>query len=186
MAEVKDNIITQGMSGNVGKQIVFKRYGNRTIVSKMPDMSEVKKSKKQQDENMKFREAAGYARSQMADPVSKAEYQAKVKGMQRAYNLAIADFYKAPEIRQVETRKFFSDKEISMIILDDFKVAKVNLIITDHDGVVLEEGEAHELGEWIWKYTTDKDYSGYSSVKILVSAWDKPGNLTAFETKADK
>lgn len=186
MAEVKDNIITQGMSGNVGKQIVFKRYGNRTIVSKMPDMSNVKKSKKQKDQNLKFREAAGYARSQMANPVSKAEYQAKVKGMQRAYNLAIADFYNAPEIRQVETRKFFSDKVISLVVLDDFKVTKVNLIITDHDGVVLDQGEAQELGEWIWKYTTDKDYSDYSSVKILVSAWDKPGNKTIFEVQADK
>ncbi len=92
MAEVKSNIITQGMSGAIGKQIVFKRYGNRTIVSAMPDMSKVVKSKKQKAENSKFSNAIAYARSQMADPVSKAEYKAKAQGMQKPHNIAIADF----------------------------------------------------------------------------------------------
>ena len=57
MAEVKNNIVTHGMSGSIGKQLVFKRYGNRTIVSAMPDMSKVVKSKKQKSENTKFRQS---------------------------------------------------------------------------------------------------------------------------------
>ena len=53
MARIHSNIITQGLSGQIGQQVVFKRYGKKTVVSRYPDMSKVKPSKKQKKEQMK-------------------------------------------------------------------------------------------------------------------------------------
>lgn len=180
MAEAKDNIVTHGLRGKLGDLIVFKRYGDRTIVSKIPDMSRVKKSAKQKVENNKFREAALYARSQMADPVAKAEYTAKIKGMQRAYNLAIADFYNPPEIRKVDITNFFQNKKVIINAVDDFKVVRVSLEAYDANGTLIEAGEAQELAEFVWEYNFLKDYDTEDLYKLTVYAWDKPGNKATF------
>ncbi|HEY4785122.1 MAG TPA: hypothetical protein VIH57_03695 [Bacteroidales bacterium] len=175
MAEVKQNIITQGMSGAIGKQVVFKRYGNRTIVSAMPDMSKVVKSKKQKAENSRFREAIIYARGQVADPVSKAEYKAKAKGMQKPHNVAIADFYHAPEIKKIDASNIRTAQSLTIHAVDDFKVVDVLVEIYDMDGILLEEGHAIEVREWCWSYKITK-IMAYHQLHILVAAFDKPGN----------
>lgn len=183
MAEAKDNILTHGLTGKLGDQIVFKKYGNRTIVSKIPDMSRVKKSVKQKAENNKFREAALYARTQMANPVAKAEYSAKIKGMQRAYNLAIADFYTPPEIKKVEVGDFISRKTITVHAIDDFKVVKVEIIIFDIKGELMEQGNAVELCEFVWEYRSCIVFKVEERYILTVRAWDKPGNQSVFETE---
>ena len=57
MARLKENIVIKGLSGRVGKNFIFKQYGNKTIVSAYPDMSRVKLSAKQKRENNRFRKA---------------------------------------------------------------------------------------------------------------------------------
>ncbi|NJK94258.1 MAG: hypothetical protein HC905_04345 [Bacteroidales bacterium] len=167
----------------MGDQIVFKRYGDRTIVSKMPDMSRVKKSVKQQAENNKFREAALYARTQMANPTSKAEYTTRIKGMQRAYNIAIADFYTPPEIKKVDTREFFKSKKLTINAVDDFKVVKVSVEIYDSNDTLIERGDALELAEFLWEYALTKEYKSEEPYKLAITAWDKPGNTAVFKTE---
>lgn len=181
MAEVKSNIITQGMSGAIGKQIVFKRYGNRTIVSAMPDMSKVVKSKKQKAENSKFSNAIAYARSQMADPVSKAEYKAKAQGMQKPHNIAIADFYNAPEIRSINTNNILTTQTITIHATDDFKVTDVLVEVYDMEGLLLEQGHAIEKTQWFWEYKITFSIATHQGLRLLVSAFDKPGNKTTQE-----
>jgi hypothetical protein len=44
---ISKNILLQKLSGNIAKQIVFKQYGEKTVVSKYPDMSKRKLSAKQ-------------------------------------------------------------------------------------------------------------------------------------------
>lgn len=183
MAEVKNNIVTQGFSGSIGKQLVFKHYGNRTIVSAMPDMSKVKKSKKQKVENAKFRDAISYARGQMADPLSKAEYKAKAKGMQKAHNVAIADFYNAPEIRKVETADISTTQMLTILAIDDFKVVDVSVEIYDVEGVLLEQGHAVEKMEWVWVYKISIPIDSLTKLRLLVAAFDKPGNKTTQEVE---
>jgi hypothetical protein len=181
MAESKNNIIVRGMSGSIGKQLVFKQYGDRTIVSAMPDMSRVVKSKKQKAENNKFREAIAYARSQMVDPVSKVEYKAKAKGLQKPHNVAIADFYNPPEIRKVDTTNIRETKTVTVHAIDDFKVTDVTVEVYDMDGVLLEQGHAVEISQWFWTYRIMGDISTFKGIRLLVAAFDKPGNKTTQE-----
>lgn len=61
MAFVKDSFM-EGVSGAIGKQIVFKRYHGKTVVSKMPDMSKRVLSEKQLEQNERMRVATIYAK----------------------------------------------------------------------------------------------------------------------------
>jgi hypothetical protein len=54
------NILMQKTSGHIDKQIVFKTYGDRTVISGYPDMSKVKRSPEQRRMN-DLMEAANYA-----------------------------------------------------------------------------------------------------------------------------
>ena len=45
MARVAANaFLLKGLRGHIGKEIVFKKYGNKTVVTRYPDMSNVKPS----------------------------------------------------------------------------------------------------------------------------------------------
>ena len=42
MARLAKNASLQGISGKLGNQLVFKQYGDKTVVTQYPDMSRVK------------------------------------------------------------------------------------------------------------------------------------------------
>ena len=44
---ISNSFLLQKLSGHIGKQIVFKQYGDKTVVSKYPDMSKRVLSPKQ-------------------------------------------------------------------------------------------------------------------------------------------
>jgi hypothetical protein len=62
MAFVKGNSVMQNASGAIGKEIVFKRYYDKTVISKMPNMSERVLSEKQMESNERLRMANLYAK----------------------------------------------------------------------------------------------------------------------------
>ena len=117
----------------------------------------------------------------MADPVSKAEYKAKAEGMQKAHNIAIADFYHAPEIRRVETESIKTTQTMIIHAIDDFKVVEVSVEVYDMEGVQLEKGQAGEKSLWFWEYRINTDISLHKGLRLLVTAFDKPGNKTTQE-----
>jgi hypothetical protein len=65
MAKTK-NVLMINSSGHIDKQIVFKRYGEKTVISKYPNMSKVKRSDKQKRMN-DMMEAANEAAHQVID-----------------------------------------------------------------------------------------------------------------------
>lgn len=180
MAQVKKNFIIKGLSGRVGRNLVFKNYGSKTVVSAYPDMSKVKLSVKQKKENKRFKEAMAYAKSQMSDPDSKAAYKAKTIGLQKPHNLAIADFYHPPEIGHVDVSIAKSGQADRIFIeaTDDFMVVKVDVEITGAEGYRNESGEAMPVNEGKWLYVVQGVYPSVEGLKITVKAWDKPGNCT--------
>ena len=64
---ISQNILLQKLSGHLGKQIVFKQYGDKTVVSKYPDMSKRKLSAKQLRVNAIMQEANSEAKRILAD-----------------------------------------------------------------------------------------------------------------------
>ena len=62
------------ISGQLGKQLVFKQYGDKTVVTTYPDMSHVKPSIKQKANRSLFKEAVAYAQKINNDAVLKKKY----------------------------------------------------------------------------------------------------------------
>ncbi|HEX3009711.1 MAG TPA: hypothetical protein VHO90_19050 [Bacteroidales bacterium] len=183
MAQIRKNIITQGTSGSIDRKIVFKQYGDRIIMSAFPDRSKVRLSDKQKKENKRFSQAVAYARSQIADPVSKAEYKSRATGLQSAYNVAITDFYTPPSIMSINTAAFNNHKNDPLFIhaTDDFKVVSVVVTIAAVDSVILESDDAVQLDRWNWEYRLQAPSLPTGKYNIIAQAWDKPGNRAQFE-----
>jgi hemoglobin-like flavoprotein len=80
------------MRGQIGKQIVVKQYGNKTVITAYPDMSHVKPSKQQKQQRKLFAAAIAYAQSIVHDPVRKEAYAKKLKKGVRVYNAAIREY----------------------------------------------------------------------------------------------
>jgi hypothetical protein len=92
MAQSSNSILLHALRGAIGKQIVVKQYGNKTVITAYPDMSKVKPSKLQKQKRKQFAAAIEYARSIIHDPVKKTAYAMKLKKGSRVYNAAIKEF----------------------------------------------------------------------------------------------
>ena len=95
MARVAANaFLLKGLRGSIGKEIVFKKYGNKTVVTRYPDMSNVKPSELQKQRQRRFAKAVAYVQNINRNPALKAEYKAKVKKGQTVYHFAISEYLK--------------------------------------------------------------------------------------------
>ncbi len=89
MAISKNNIVTDSLSGKVGN-VIFKIYGDKTVVSKYPDMSGVVKTEKQLENQYLFKAAHFQAKSMLADPIRKAEFVKTLPEGKIAYYAAVS------------------------------------------------------------------------------------------------
>jgi hypothetical protein len=94
MARSNSSILLHNVRGQIGKQIVVKRYGNKTVITAYPDMSKVKPSKLQKAKRKIFANAVAYAQAINNDPVKKALYKKKKKKGQTVYHYAIKEYLK--------------------------------------------------------------------------------------------
>lgn len=62
------------------------------VLSAYPDMSKVKRTKKQKDNNSLFQDAVAYARSVLADPKKVKAYKAKLKPGKTVYHTALSEY----------------------------------------------------------------------------------------------
>lgn len=185
MVKIKNNIVTTGFSGKLGDLIVFRCVGNKTIVATAPHKSAHGLTDPQILQQRKFQDAIFYGKSILSDPELKSQYGAKAKEGESAYNVAVADFLNAPDIKEVDFSKYTGavGSQISVRAIDDFKVTEVQVEILDGDGTLVERGAAVQTdnqAEWIFVATVAN--SSIYGDKIVVKATDMPGNLTEKET----
>ena len=93
MAIAKD-IISQGLSGAIGKEVVFKIYDDKTVVTKYPNMKNIVPSAAQKTQRNKFREAHNYAKKINDNRVSKAAFALKIPAGRSVYRWAVKEFMK--------------------------------------------------------------------------------------------
>jgi hypothetical protein len=172
MAIVKDNLITEGTSGRLGKRLVFRHMKDgRTIVATRPDYTGHVWTPDQSAHHSRFRQAAAYARSASKTTPLYAEL---AKGTAKnAYNLALSDWFRAPVIHEV-TR--LGDR-IRVQASDNVLVTSVVITFSDEQGQTLEQGEAVRMDDIGWEYITSTPEAG----AILVEAFDLAGNVARWE-----
>jgi len=95
MAIVRNNDITKGLSGKFG-QMIFKNYGDKTVVCPVPNMSNLVHSKKQLANQDNMKAANEFGKKVIASPQRKAACM-KLKGVNssKAYHAAVQEFYDA-------------------------------------------------------------------------------------------
>lgn len=163
----------QHFRGKLGN-LVFRKYGKTTVVYEYPEPSRKHESTARQKLNQgKFKEAIGYARQAMRDPILKMAYRLKAQELNsgNAYNAAMRDFLNKPLINGIEVQ----GKKLFVDATDDFRVDRVVVQLMNASGVVVEEGEAEfcQIDD-VWAYEIKGDSKG--CLNAFVEVYDVPGN----------
>jgi voltage-gated potassium channel Kch len=180
MAHVKLNPTLEAIQGKVG-DLIFKRYEGEEIVSRMPDRTGIVPTPNQIAQMDKFRLAALYGKSVMADPVSRAIYEdaAHRKGVP-VFAVTVGDFLNAPAVDEINLAAYagkIGDK-ITIRASDDVEVSGVSVTIREQGGAVIEEGAAVlTAGMGTWAYTATTALAQGQAVVIEVNATDRPGHI---------
>jgi hypothetical protein len=180
MAESKNNVVTRGLTGKID-MLVFRQRGNKTIVSKANRKSSKPLSDAQKAVNQKFQQAVLYGKSVIANPTSKQDYEDAAVENQSAYNVAIADYFNAPNIEEINVSGYNGNVGSKIVVkaTDDFYVHHVHIKIENGDGTLVEEGDA--VADNInlnFTYTATTLNPSLSGDKITVTVFDNPGNET--------
>jgi hypothetical protein len=170
MAKVRRSAIFTKMSGTIDQDhYVRTTRDGRTIISLKPDFSNRQFSEAQLGNQSRIQQAAAYAKVACKEnPI----YGMKAKGTaQNAYNVAISDWFKPPVIHRIERLAGCIRVQAS----DNVMVAKVTVTLMDDQERILEQGDARQVYESIWEYIPQ------SAGRVVVEAWDLPGNRTTAE-----
>ncbi len=174
MAEVKANPIVQGLSGGLGRDLMFRRLRDgRTILCVKPDFSRRVFSEGQLSHQERFKQATAYAKwAAKAQPIY-AELAAGT--MKSAYNVALSDWFHPPQILAVETGGWTGEAGATLQVKaqDDVMVAGVSVLIRAGETVV-EEGDATQSDGLWWDYVTQVSVS--EEVSVVVRVVDLAGN----------
>ncbi len=182
MAVTKDNIVTKGFSGTIGRQLTFRVRAGKTIVSKLLIPNGAPPSEKAAAVRAKFLSSSLYAKKAIKDPATKALYKAAATGGQTAFNLALADAFKAPVIAKIITDNYHGAVGDKVLVdaSDDFKVTGVVVSIHNAAGDLVETGNAVIQENEDWLYTSTQVNAAVAGSKITAVASDLPGNSTSF------
>jgi hypothetical protein len=177
MARVRNNA-TDRVSGKVDQFVYRNRHG-KTVMARKPDESRKPPTANQESAKDKFRLAALYATGVMNDPLMKAFYASKAATGQSAYNMAFADYYDAPRIKDINIGGYSGNvgDKIKVTAVDSFKVNAVEVKITQSNGTLVEEGNAVR-GSVFWEYSCTVNNASISGCIVTVTAYDLPGNAT--------
>ncbi len=185
MAKSKENLYLYGLSGSVGKQMVFRNTARGTILAKSPRHTG-KRTDHQKEQGKKFLKAVAYAKQALADSSLSPHYKqlaAASPNKLSAYNIAVADYLRPPVIEAINTTDYdgsATGQKISVKATDNVKVTAVKVRIAAANQTLIEEGSA-TLHEGVWQYTTTAANASITGSKLTATATDRPGNSTTKE-----
>jgi hypothetical protein len=175
MAISFNNIITNGLTGKIGG-IVFRRWYGKTVIAK-EQSPYYSSSPAQQNHRQLFQQASAYAKKVLLDTELLQFYQSRIRGGQRAYNIALADYLKPPVIEEVDTSDYqgLPGSAVLARVTDDGKVTSVRMKIERPDGSLVEEGLAVVQEDGMhWKYIVAAPHI-LKGCRLVIEAWDLPG-----------
>jgi len=170
MPKILFNGLVKGLSGRVGDLIFRQMPDGSTVVSQASRGPKIEFSQKQLDNQERFQQAALYARQAAKDHPIYAELAAR-KPAKSAYNIAFSDWWTAPVIHHIQRL----ENRIVVRATDNVLVTRVQVTVLDHDGQVMERGEAVRSGGDWWEFTSNTE-----GKTVIAEAWDLPENVTKF------
>jgi phosphoketolase len=183
MAESKNNYVMYGMSGKLGKLLIFRQRAGKTFAMAVPNRS-ASFTEEQLEIQSKFKEAASWARGILKNAENRKFYSSQATGGQSAFNMAIADWFTDPEIKEIDTTDYtgVTGSVIKVLVADIIKVQSVKVSITTASGTLVEEGSAvFDADSQQWLYVAIQNNASPAGSIIKVTATDKPGNSHSLE-----
>jgi hypothetical protein len=183
MANVYRNRFSRGWNGASGDPFVVHKTGSgKSIVAGKPMFDDAMAyTERQTMHQAAVRDSALYA--SFAENLEAYICKAKELGT-TAYALAVADWYGAPRVLEINVDRWTGKvgESIRVKARDNVMVASVLLVIRDAQGQIMEMGEAVQAGTdsaW-WNYTTQSaiELTPFPSVQAI--AFDLPGNRASF------
>jgi len=178
MATVRTNPLVNGLSGMLGRTIVFKNLRGKTIMASCPKPS-TKQSEQQKINRTKFKRASCWAKSVLKDPVKKEYYQRKSKKLKlpNAYTAAITDYMRNPRLNQTN----HSPAGVTYVVdKKDFEITKAEVMISDADGGIKETRIVtktdERYSEWFFTVSKEEWTSG-----LNINVTDAAGQLTRWK-----
>ncbi|MDR0602893.1 MAG: hypothetical protein LBG80_01150 [Bacteroidales bacterium] len=184
MAKQRKNVVMYGVSGKIGDILIFSQRNGKTIISRVPRIKRVRLSKKQKEHQKRFQKATIFAKTIIHTEEGQVYIKAaKEKTGLTAYNIAIADFMHAPEIKSINISAYKGKigNKIRIKAIDDFAVKSVHVRINNAEGSIIEEGNAVKSAKDSWIYTAVKNNTTLKGNKIIITVSDIPGNCTTAE-----
>jgi hypothetical protein len=178
--KIKASVLLKAMQGEKDAKFHTRRLKDgRLILCATPDFSKRTLSARQKEYRERFKEAVAYAREAAKTQPIYAKLAAGT--MKTAYNIAMSDWFHAPEIIEVDTGKWKgkAGQTIRVRAVDDVQVVEVNVTITDENGATLEEGAATHTGGGWWRYVTTANVT--PSAGVRATARDLPEHVTELE-----
>jgi len=179
MALLAANSVLQGLTGMIGNQLVFRKCGDKTVVSKKPYRCRRRTSELQQLYLSKFKEASRYARTLLRDR-DKYEYYTKLAKKHKkhsAYNLIISEYMLFIRIEEKETPKQSDKKRVVLTVTkkNNYKVDSVNVQLLSPSGETLAVGEANRIcsSDWVFKLAAPPE-KGSSIIVTALDAFGMP------------
>jgi hypothetical protein len=179
MAIANDNVIMRFQRGKIAG-LIFRVWGENTVVSKAPDYSKIPRSEAQKANSNRFRGATRYGRRVLNDPVAYAYYSPKRRGIQTVWNVAISDYMKRPEIAEIDVWNYSGQagNTIKVKASDNYGVASVIVMIINDQGFEVESGMAVSMpGSEVWVYKAREENLEWRGGKVVVRVSDSPGNV---------
>ena len=183
MAESKNNYVMYGMSGKLGKLLIFRQRAGKTFAMAVPNRSAAF-TDEQLEVQSKFKEAASWARGILKNAEDRKFYNSQATGGQSAFNMAIADWFTDPEIKDIDTTDYTGviASVIKVLVADIIKVQSVKVSITTASGTLVEEGSAvFDADSQQWLYAATQNNATPVGSVIKATATDKPGNSHSLE-----
>ena len=99
MAKVTLHPMAKDIRGRLGDYVFRRTHTGELILSKVPNMSNVRWSKAQKAHRQRFKQAVAYARAAMAEPKVRAIYEkAAAKKSKRPFDMAVSDYFKGNDL----------------------------------------------------------------------------------------
>jgi hypothetical protein len=170
MAIVTTNPLVNGLSGMLGRSLVFKNIRGRTIVGSRPRPPKTQ-SEQQRQNRSKFKQASAWAKIVLLDSQKKAYYQQKAKKLKlpNAYTAAIADYMRKPQLKEIGRR----DHMMTYIVRKkDFELKSGEVQLLHAEGSASEAAliVPNQQGELIFSLNEDASHNGW-----LINVVDKAG-----------
>ncbi len=176
MAIVRSNPIVEGLSGMLGRSLVFKTLRGKIILSNRPSPPK-KQSELQRANRSKFRSASFWAKSVLLDPVKKEYYQKKAKKLKlpNAYTAAITDYMRTAQVKETDRRKDVITYRVSK---RDFDVKKVEIRKHNQNGDVVETKQLIKDSIKGWTFALKEDEIQWG---VYINITNEGGRLTSLK-----